>query len=349
MKTRLSALTLGLAVAVGSALLVPATALAAPVDDATTAINQLSSQIESGAVDRGFNDAGLGAKKGSVTESGDGFKQVFAGGTIFWSEKTGAKVLYGAIDERYTQQNNGPADIGFPDTNEADSTVGDPSRVAEFAGTGDPKIFWTPTDGAWLVRGPMSAASTELGKTLGVPTAEMKVDGTNLTQSFANGDLTFDLKTGKWSSMPASLAASLSGLKLPNWGADFGLPGVELPKVSLPSVDVTAPSVSIDAPTVNVDTPNVNADNGGISPWWWLLLLLLPLLFLLAWTRRRKSYDYKAVKPATGPGFPEVTPERTKRLAGLADGTESSAAGSIAKSAAAATAAATPVRPGARV
>lgn len=338
MKTRLRALTLGLAVAAGSALLVPAPAHADARDDATAAISALSSDIEDGAADRGFNDAGLGAQKGPITESGKGFKQLFDGGTIFWSEDTGAHVLYGAIDARYEQQNDGPSDIGFPDADESDGTISSPSRVAEFAGAGNPMIFWTPAKGAWLVRGPFSMASDKLGNALGAPTGEMTVDGSKLTQTFLNGTLVFDTETGTWSSTPASLAPELKGLALPTAASNYGLPGVAIAETKHETTPAAEPATATES------------EDSEISAWWWMLLLALPLLlFILAWFRGRNDYDYKTFEPATGPGFPAVSPERAKRLAALASGSESSAAGAIAKAQAAAAAAALPVRRGARV
>lgn len=92
------------------------------------------------------------------------------------------------------------------------------------------------------------------------------------------------------------------------------------------------------------------ASGGGISPWWWMLLLVLPVVGLLAgWLRGRDDYDFTTVVPATGPGFPPLTPERDARLKALASGRESSAAEAIARAEELAAAASVPVRPGARV
>ncbi|EGD54633.1 hypothetical protein [Gordonia neofelifaecis] len=96
-----------------------------------------------------------------------------------------------------------------------------------------------------------------------------------------------------------------------------------------------------------------DSDSDDVSAWWWMLLLLVPVVgLILVWLRGRNSYDYATFAPATGPGFPPISDERAARLKALADGTESSAAGAIAradKAKAAAAAAAVPARPGARV
>ncbi|MBM7367460.1 sunset domain-containing protein [Gordonia hydrophobica] len=90
--------------------------------------------------------------------------------------------------------------------------------------------------------------------------------------------------------------------------------------------------------------------SGGVSAWWWMLLLLLPVaVLILATVRGRGEYDFTTYTPATGPGFPAVSSERSARLAALASGRASSAAEAIAHAEALAEAAARPVRPGARV
>ena len=92
------------------------------------------------------------------------------------------------------------------------------------------------------------------------------------------------------------------------------------------------------------------AAGDGVSPWWWMLLLLIPVAVLIgASLRDRDEYDFASFTPATGPGFPEVTPERAARLNALASGRESSAAEAIARSEAIAAAAARPPKQGTRV
>lgn len=358
-------------VAVGVASLLGAGALVAPAahadtkDDATKAISALQGKISSGDADRGFNNTGLGAKEGDLQAVGDGFSQAFDGGTIFWSAKDGAQVLYGAIDEKFGELGgpNGASAIGFPVESEKNASF-QPGREAGFAGEGDPTIYWTPENGAWLVRGPMALAADKLGATLGAPTGEMTVNGDELSQTFASGTLTYNVKDKKWGSVPGSLAAGLAGLSIPAAWKNLGLPGINLPSLNLPDVNlpnISAPNVSlpnVSAPNVNlpdVNAPNVDAK--GISPWWWLLLLI-PLLALLWWllTRNRRKDEttvVHAARPVAKANLPKVDLPKadlpnvdlpkvnlkgaaTGAAAGVAAGAAAAAAAAKAKGAAAA-------------
>ncbi|ALG83826.1 hypothetical protein [Gordonia phthalatica] len=110
----------------------------------------------------------------------------------------------------------------------------------------------------------------------------------------------------------------------------------------------TTAALLVPAPA-HASTVAAAADDG-VSPWWWMLLLLLPVVVLIvAALRGRDEYDFAAFTPATGPGFPEVTPQRAARLSALASGRESSAAEAIARADALAAAAARPPKPGTRV
>lgn len=325
-----------LAAVLGGGALVAAPAHADAREDAQNAITALAGQIEDGDADAGFRDSGLGDRDGDLESMGAGFAQEYDGGTIYWSADTGAHVLYGAIDEKYGDLGgpDGDTELGFPTESEADGPFQPASREAAFAGEGSPKIYWTPNDGAWLVRGPFAAASDRLGNDLGAPTADLTVDGDVISQSFTAGTLNYNVKDGAWTSAPASLAAGLDGLTLPD-SPNLGLPGVDLPEITAPNVN--APNVS--AP--NVSAPN--ADSDGISPWWWLLLLLIPLLALLWWllSRRRKQPQtvVHAGRPTGGPDLPKVD---LKGAGSRATGT--AAAGTAAAGAAAAGAAAGAVK-----
>ena len=69
-----------------------------------------------------------------------------------------------------------------------------------------------------MVRGAINAAWDKLGGAtgkLGVPTGEQSVDGDTVTQKFANGEISWDKASGAFSTKPADLASSLSGVEVP--------------------------------------------------------------------------------------------------------------------------------------
>ena len=131
--------------------------------------------------------------------SGTGFGQNFASGAIFFSPDTGAKIMFGAILDKYRAL-GGPADsdLGFPNIDEGPGKVSPDSRNSTFSAGDNPVIFWTPDTGAWVVRGAINAAWDRLGGSagaLGVPVADETYDGDVVTQKFTGGQLSFDSRT----------------------------------------------------------------------------------------------------------------------------------------------------------
>jgi hypothetical protein len=131
-------------------------------------------------------------------------------------------------------------------------------------------IFWTPDNGAIVVRGAINAAWAKLGGatgTLGVPTGEVKVDGDTSTQTFSGGEISYNKATNSFSTKPPELAGSLSGMEVPSG---------------------TAPG-----------TPAAEGKSGkGLNWHWWWLLVIIPALLLigvialgLLWLQRRRAAD----------------------------------------------------------
>jgi uncharacterized protein with LGFP repeats len=212
----------------------------------------------------------LGARQGAQTPVGtDGAAQGYAGGKIFFSPQTGAHAVTGAILSKYESLGGPTGDLGYPVGAEVDGGVPN-SRVSSFSAPDQPVIFWTPDTGAVVVRGAINAAWAELGGAtgpLGVPTEPQTVKGDTVTQTFTGGELSWNDATKQFSSKPGDLAASLSGLELPD------------------AVAQTPASPSSDGET----------DGGGWN-WWWLALLpLLALLGLLAVLAQRRSAPRREV------------------------------------------------------
>ncbi|HZA10430.1 hypothetical protein [Mycobacterium sp.] len=195
-----------------AALVVPAPmAAASPESDASDAINQ--------AWDASKGDHGpLGPKDGDVYPVGDGFGQKFAGGKIFFTPATGAKIMQGAILEKY-ESLGGPADsdLGFPTIDEGAGKAPD-SRNTTFSAGDHPVIFWTPATGARVVRGAINAAWDKLGGSagaLGVPAEDEAYNGDAVTQKFTRGEISWNQQTKAFTTVPPELADQLAGLAVP--------------------------------------------------------------------------------------------------------------------------------------
>jgi uncharacterized protein with LGFP repeats len=197
----------------------------------------------------------LGARQGDQTPVGDGgAAQGYAGGKIFYSPQTGAHAVTGAILSKYESIGGPTGDLGFPVGTEVDGGVPN-SRISTFSAADKPVIFWTPDSGAIVVRGAINAAWAKLGGAtgqLGAPTGEQTVKGDTVTQTFSGGELSWNNATKEFSSKPADLAASLSGLEMP------------------------------DAVAQTPAAPSSGGKEGRGGGWhWWWLAILLPLLGLL--------------------------------------------------------------------
>lgn len=200
------------AVAAMGALYAPV-ALASPETDAADAINA--------AWDAAGGDAStLGPRQGDIYPAGAGFGQNFAGGAIFYSPDTGAKIMHGAILDKYREL-GGPADsdLGFPNIDEGPGRVSPDSRNSTFNAGDRPVIFWTSDTGARVVRGAINAAWDKLGGSsgrMGVPNGDETFDGDVASQTFTGGTITYDLRTRTFTTEPPEYAAELVDLPVPS-------------------------------------------------------------------------------------------------------------------------------------
>jgi uncharacterized protein with LGFP repeats len=224
----------------------------------------------------------LGAKQGDqYPVGGDGLAQNFAGGKIFFSPATGANAVESGILTKY-EALGGPAggNLGFPIANEADGGLKPASRLSRFSATDKPVIFWTPDHGAFVVRGAIKAAWDKLGGAtgkLGAPVGDQTATKDVVTQKFTGGQIAWNQAKNVFSTQPANLASSLSGLQVP---------GQKMPAGS--------------ASTAGRGVLNRHR--------WWLpvgasALLLTGIAGLVAlWRGRRRPAvrDTKAVKPGGG-------------------------------------------------
>jgi uncharacterized protein with LGFP repeats len=208
----------------------------------------------------------LGARQGAqYSIGGDGTAQAYIGGKIFYSPQTGAHAVTGAILSKYESAGGPTGDLGYPTGKESDGGAPN-SRVSAFSAADKPVIFWTPDNGAIIVRGAINAAWAKLGGAtgkLGVPIGQQSVDGDTVTQKFSGGQISWNKSTGKFTTNPGELAAALGG--------------VEVPKGSAATL------------------PNVGAHKGFSWQWWWLLVIIPGLLlvgvigFGMVWLQRRRD------------------------------------------------------------
>lgn len=252
--------------------------------DVAQQLSGLQVPIDAGAaIDMAWRAAGgadgpLGAKQGKPDSIGNdaGLVQNFLGGKVFFSFATGANAIEGAVLEKY-ESLGGPlgSDLGFPVADEAGGGMPG-SRVSRFSATDNPVIFWTPKHGAFVVRDVMKAAWDKLGGAtgkLGAPVEDQTVYGDVVSQKFTGGKISWDRANNTFSTEPANLASSLSGLQVPGQNAPASTP---------------APASGI----------------GHAWQWWWLgivvVLLLISIVALIVLRRRRRRMAGRGGEPGHG-------------------------------------------------
>ncbi|WP_396932515.1 LGFP repeat-containing protein [Mycolicibacterium sp.] len=232
--------------------------------DATTAINQAWRAA-------GGLSGPLGARQGAQQPIGtDGAAQDYAGGKIFYSPATGAHAVTGAILAKYEAAGGPTGDLGLPTGTEADGGAPN-SRVSAFSAADKPVIFWTPDNGAIVVRGAINAAWAKLGGAtgkLGVPTGEQSVNGDTVSQKFSGGEISWNKASNTFTTKPPELAGSLAGVQVPAAAGPQAASGS-------------------------------TSGKGSAFHWWWLLIII-PVLLLLAviglgllWLQRRRRAGYE--------------------------------------------------------
>lgn len=213
------------------------------------------------AIDAHYNEKGganspLGQKVGEVYAFGsNGAAQDFQGGKMIYSPDTGAKVMYGAILDKYLALGGADAGLGYPTNDESDAPVAGTARYSEFSASDGATIEWSPQGGAWLVRGPIRTAWSHLHATdgmMGAPISDTTVANGVYTQRFAgqNGapvDISWSAADG-FVTAPPEIAAQLSGL-------DVSVPGA-------------APGGAVVTPAPESGVAVTDSGSSSAARWW---------------------------------------------------------------------------------
>jgi hypothetical protein len=267
----------GIFVVAGTMLATPQIAFAAPSTEAVNAINDRYSTF-------GGEGSLLGPAIGEAEDVQGGVKREFQGGTIYYSKDSGAHVMYGQILERYKALGGPTSGLGFPKNDESDTGDG-VGRFNDFSTPEGASIYWSPQQGASVVKGKVLEAWRQSGGItgpFGYPSADVSDMGGVLTGKFVGPEGT-EIQWSKAAGL-VTIPAALAG-KIPGFGKE-GTASVSKPNVTAP----TAPKVEKE---------------GGFK-WWWLIpiLGLLGLLAFLPRLFKKKPVEVAPVKVA--PRAPEV-------------------------------------------
>jgi hypothetical protein len=130
----------------------------------------------------------------------DGCFVHYAGGSIYWSQRTPAVEVHGDIRHRWSQEGWETGELGYPITDETTT----PDGVGRFNHFEGGSIYWKPNLGPLVVKGAIRQFWASLGwernADLGYPTSEEFVPfpgSPNQVQKFENGVLYFMADKGK--------------------------------------------------------------------------------------------------------------------------------------------------------
>jgi uncharacterized protein with LGFP repeats len=131
------------------------------------------------------------------TPDGVGRFNHFERGSVYWTPSTGAREVRGSIRGTWSRLGWERSVLGYPLTNE----TGTPDGVGRFNDFQRGSIYWTPSTGAWEVRGAIRDRWRQAGaeaSPLGYPTSDQRgtADGVGRTNSFERGAAYWTAATG---------------------------------------------------------------------------------------------------------------------------------------------------------
>ncbi|WP_312180400.1 hypothetical protein [Arthrobacter sp.] len=153
-----------------------------------------------GAIDGAYSAAGgpsgpFGFPTGDeVSLPGQGVKQAFQHGSMYWSANTGARFVGGAVGTLYDGLKGERGYLGYPTTNERRQAGG---VIQDFQGG---SVLWSPTSGALPVHGAVRSTYLAAGAAegrLGFPLAAEKSTGPGTaSQQFQGGRIDWSAAVG---------------------------------------------------------------------------------------------------------------------------------------------------------
>ena len=131
------------------------------------------------------------------TQRGDGEVGRFEGGSIWWTQATGARALLGPIETLWTSLGGEDSNLGYP-TQSVTTTAGGAGQFARFTGG---SIWWSQATGAHALSGPVESLWRSTGAEsgpLGFPTSDVTPAATGGGQyaRFQHGSIWWSQETG---------------------------------------------------------------------------------------------------------------------------------------------------------
>jgi uncharacterized protein with LGFP repeats len=171
----------------------------------------------------------LGSTITTLQRTPDGLGQYehYQYGSIYWSPTTGAWEVHGSIRAHWAALGWETGAVGYPITDEN----GTPDGIGRYNHFQRGSIYWTPSTGAWEVRGAIRAHWAALGwetGAVGYPITDESgtPDGIGRYNHFQRGSIYWTPSTGAW---------EIHG---PNLNAFISVGGTQSP-LRFPTSDVT--------------------------------------------------------------------------------------------------------------
>lgn len=139
---------------------------------------------------------GLPVSGETTTPDGEGRYTQFENGVIYWSPRTGAHAIRGAVLDMWSDQGSERGDLGYPTTDE----VSNPNKPGVAQGFQGGTVYWSERTGPHVVEGAIRTAYREAGaenSSLGYPTTdELSLTRGGAFNRFEGGAIYWSPRTG---------------------------------------------------------------------------------------------------------------------------------------------------------